>query len=73
MNAQPQPSLRDQLFKSTALVLEIIRKLEPTGLVDLSALEEGMRSLQTHYWAPYGFLVGNLTHSICFAYKSAML
>lgn len=46
MNSQSQPSLRDQLFESTALALEIIRKVEPSGLVDLSSLKDGLRSLQ---------------------------
>lgn len=46
MDDGSQPCLRDQLFESAAVVLDIIKSLEPSGLVDLGTLEEGLRSLQ---------------------------
>lgn len=46
MDVDSQPSLRDQLFESTAGVLDIIDKANYTKEVDLGALEEDLRSLQ---------------------------
>ena len=46
MDAGSQPSLRDQLFESAAVVLDILNRVGSSELVGLDTLEEGMRSLQ---------------------------
>lgn len=46
MDAGSQPSLQHQLFESTAVVLDIIKKVESIEIADLGPLEEGLRSLQ---------------------------
>lgn len=46
MDADSQTSLRDRLFESAAVVLDIIKRLACSWDVDLRTLEEALRSLQ---------------------------